>query len=100
MSSPLIPASGLRRSAITILIIIAAGAVIAPALVYAVGSLLGPYEGPNGFIGFLADVYGDALHGKLAAVGLLLSPAAFVFSWWVIVLAWRHERCQPGHGKP
>ncbi|HHQ15179.1 MAG TPA: hypothetical protein ENK16_09115 [Chromatiales bacterium] len=97
MNSSRIPADGPRRFAITALIIIAAGAVAAPALVYAIGSLLGPYEGPDGFIGFLASVYSDALHGKLAAVGLLLSPAAFVFSWWLIVLAWRHDWNQSAH---
>ncbi len=89
--SPILRA-GLRRRAIATLSFVVAGAIAAPALVYAFGSLLGPYEGPNGFGGFLTDVYGDALHGRLAAIGLLLSPAAYVLCWWLIILVWRHSR--------
>lgn len=89
MDTDRIQAGNLRRHATAVAGIVIAGAIAAPALVYAVGSLLGPYEGPNGFLGFLSDVYGDAFTGNPAALGLLLSPAALLLSGWLIVLAWR-----------
>ena len=51
--------------------------VISPALVYGAGLLLvGEYEGENGFMGFLGDIYGAALTGELSACLLYTSDAA------------------------
>lgn len=74
----------LRRRLYALLIILVAGMVLAPVAVYVFGvNLIAPYEGDGGALGFLGSVYGDALQGKAAAWALLLSPTAFVLTWWV-----------------
>ena len=83
----------------TIAIVIVAGAVLAPVAVYVFGaSLIAPYEGDGGALGFLGSVYGDALRGKLAAWALLLSPALFVLTWWAVVRLARSPDSAPKPG--
>lgn len=75
----------LRRLIITLTVIIAGGAVLAPVAVYVFGTtLLAPYEGDGGAFGFVGSVYRDALQGEAAAWGLLLSPTAFILTWWAV----------------
>ena len=81
----------------TIALIVGLGAIVAPAAVYLFGvTLIAPYEGEGGALGFLGTVYGDALAGSSAAWALLLSPAAFVFVWWAAFRLLRATRSQPG----
>lgn len=90
----------LRRLIITLLTIIAGGAVLAPVAVYVFGTtLLAPYEGDGGVLGFLGSVYGDAWQGKAAAWGLLLSPTAFLLTWWAVFRLLRAGRtpAEAGH---
>jgi hypothetical protein len=70
----------------TTVIVIVLGAVLAPVAVYVFGvNLIAPYAGDGGALGFLGSVYGDALQGSAVAWGLLLSPAAFVLTWWAVI---------------
>jgi hypothetical protein len=49
------------------------GCLLMPVLVFAFGRLLlGPFEGTVG--SFLATIYGDALHGRPAAIALFVGP--------------------------
>jgi hypothetical protein len=85
MSRPNSAAPGWRRSLRSLLLVIAAGAVIAPVVVYLFGvTVFAPYEGQGGLPGFLGSVYGSALAGSSAAWVLLLSPAALWLTWWGI----------------
>ena len=86
----------LRRSLSTIAILVALSALVAPVAVYVFGvSLIAPYDGDGGMLGFLGNVYGDALHGRAAAWGLLLSPAALVLTWWAAFRLLRAGRRRP-----
>ena len=77
-------------------LILVLGAIIAPVAVYLFGVLLiAPYEGDGALLGFLGDVYGDAAAGEAAAWGLLLSPAALILTWWVVIWLWRRGRPTP-----
>ena len=69
----------------TLLMLVLAGFLLAPIAVYIFGvNLFAPYEGDGGLPGFLGSVYGDALRGEPAAWALLLTPAAFVITWWAV----------------
>ena len=84
----------------TSLAILILGALIAPVAVYLFGAnLIAPYEGEGGLPGFLGSVYGAALDGSPAAWGLLLSPAAFVLTWWGVFRVLRATRRQPEPGE-
>lgn len=76
-----------RRTALTLLILCLAGALLAPVAVYLFGStVMGPYEGDGGIGSFTAGVFAAAADGKPGALALLLSPAALVLTWWLIFL--------------
>jgi len=103
MSEPETSQSPKRRSALSnSLYILVLGAVIAPVTVYLFGSLLiAPYAGEGGLAGFLSSVYGDAARGEAAAWALLLSPAALILTWWLVVRARRAMRGSiAGAGNP
>ena len=98
MSKPKSPRR-LRRLLSTIAIVVVAGAVLAPVAVYVFGvNLIAPYAGEGGALGFLGSVYGDALQGKAAAWALLLSPTAFVLTWWTVFRLLRVGRPAPDPG--
>lgn len=86
----------LRRRLYAIAALLIAGAILAPVAVYVFGvNLIAPYEGDGGMLGFLGSVYGEALNGKAAAWGLILSPAAFVLTWWAVYRLIRAGRATP-----
>lgn len=98
MSKPESPRP-LRRLLYTIVIVVVVGAVLAPVAVYVFGvNLIAPYAGEDGALGFLGSVYSDAWQGKAAAWGLLLSPAAFVLTWWAVFRLLRAGKTAPGTG--
>lgn len=89
-------AQPLRRRLYRVASLLIAGAILAPVAVYIFGvSLIAPYEGDGGVMGFLGSVYGDALGGKAAAWALLLSPVAFVLTWWAV-----YRLIRAGRGTP
>ena len=63
-----------------------AGLILLPVAIFLFGQLAaGSYDGPAGLPGFLGDIYGDLLRGKLLAWTIVLSPAALVSIWWAVV---------------
>ncbi|MDJ0929319.1 MAG: hypothetical protein QNJ73_16900 [Gammaproteobacteria bacterium] len=89
------PTGGLRRWALTVLSVLLGGALAVAGVSFAVGSLMSRYEGEGGFAGFLLTVFGDAFRGHPAALALLLSPAAMLLLWWIVIRFWRFR--QPVH---
>ena len=62
--------------------IVTLSAIGVPLIVYVVGGLLiGPYEGENGMLSFMGDVYGDALRLQLSAWFLLCAPLLLIAIW-------------------
>ncbi len=81
-------ASAFRRRAALPLLLICLVA-LGPALAFAVGSLLAPYEGDHGLAGFFGAIGADALRGEPVAWILLLSPTLVVALWWLLFrLVW------------
>ena len=67
--------------------LISLSALIVPAGIYVIGrALVGPYQGPLGLLGLIGNIYTDALHGRVSAWFLLLSPLLIVLVWYG--LAW------------
>ena len=69
-----------------------------PAAVFLGGLwLAGPYEGENGYLGMLGNLYGDALTGNIGALTLLLSPVAIIAAWRLAFLArnWVSDADEP-----
>ena len=63
--------------------LIGLSAITVPAVVYVVGrALVGPYQGPLGLLGLIVNIYTDALHGRVSAWFLLLSPLLIVLVWY------------------
>ena len=88
MAKPEAAGQGFWRRNLWIFMLCLAGVVIAPLAAYVFGAaLMGAYEGEGGLPGFLGAVYGDAIQGGSAALGLVLSPTLFVLTWWAIA-AW------------
>lgn len=83
------PKTGLRRAVLTALSVLLGGGLAIAGLSFAVGSLMSRYEGEGGFAGYLLTVFGDAFQGRPAALALLLSPAAMLLLWWVVIRFWR-----------
>ena len=83
------------RSAILLSGLALAGALLVPLAVYLFGStLMGPYEGDGGLVGFLATVYADLLRGRPGALALVLSPTVFFALWWLIFRLVRRRRAE------
>lgn len=79
-----------RRRALIVLALLAAGALLVPALAYLVGaSLVGPYEGERGFAGYLGTILAAAWRGDSTALILVLSPVCLVAVWRLAWLAVR-----------
>ena len=89
MNDEATPTGGLRRWAMTVLSVLSGGGLAVAGLSFAVGSLMSRYEGEGGFLGYLLTVFGDAFQGRPAALALLLSPAAMLLLWWIIIRFWR-----------
>ncbi len=67
------------RKVLSALILVLAGLVILPALVYLVGvQVVGEYEGSDGIGSLYAAIYTGLFEGSLATWMLVLSPLAVV----------------------
>ena len=85
-----------RGTALTLLLLCLAGALLAPVAVYLFGSsLMGPYEGDGGLAGFMTGVFSAAVECHYGALALLLTPAGLVLTWWLIFQLLKPKRLDP-----
>ena len=80
-----------RRGLLTLLAVVLGGALAVSGLTFAVGSLMGTYEGEHGLWGFLGEVFGAALQGRPGALVLLLSPSLCLATWWLVFRLLRYR---------
>ena len=86
----------MRSKTVRWLIFLALSIVLAPIIVFNSGFLLvGDYAGDNGFLGFLATIYGAALRGSLSAWAVLLAPFAILLIWAVVGRSWQAASITP-----
>ncbi len=78
------------------LIFLALSVVLAPIIVFNGGFLVvGDYVGEDGFLGFLATIYGAAMGGSVSAWAVLLAPFAILLIWTLVAWSWQAASPSP-----
>lgn len=83
----------LRKLLISVLLLALFGLVVLPALAYTVGQfVIGPYEGPDGLVGYLMSIYRALADGSPGATILVSTPLGIAVGWWITGWLLRRQR--------
>ena len=72
------------------------GTIVVPMCAYVVGvTVIGPYAGNGGLLGYLAAIWRGIGAGDAAALSIALAPTLLTLTWWITV--WARRKLAAAH---